>query len=437
MDRKLISSRQLRAGWRDKLLILGIMCLCLFIRRAVFPQLVNNYKLFYVGAYWQPQTDGWAAVGRNLAAGAGYRDGEGKITAARGPVFPFYLALIFSLFGYSQGLSVAVFMQVVLDTLTCWLIWKLAWKLFNCRYTAALAAIIWALYPPAIVLDMFLVSEPLFTLILGFFSLNMLSAMQNISWRRFCLAGVLLGLATLCRPITIYFPFFLIPVLIWFFRRQFNKIWRCSLVFLVSFCLVLAPWALRNYFQFKKFVPASTLLGYNWYYSLVRMENPNYFELDEFYNWDEINQRTRQRFSGRGIDLWEKNEAERDLLLRQEAWKMIKKYPYRYLLICLNRLSMIWLNLDIRGYSRLRSLVISAVHVPIIILSLMAFVFFRSRWSFIATPLVLLVLYCSVSYMLVLGTWRFSVPLMPYMFIIGAYSMTRLAAQLKQGLAAG
>ncbi len=424
-------SRHLKNGCRDKLLILAIMFCCIFIRRAIFPQLINNYKLFYVNGYWNPQLDGWAAIGKNLADGNGYRNKAGEITAARGPIFPFYLALIFRLFGYKKGLSIAVSMQMVLDMLSCWLIWKLAWKLFNCRYTAALAACMWAIYPPAIALDIFLFSEPLFTLILGCFSLKMLSLMQHISWQRFCLAGVILGVATLCRPITLYFPFILLPTLMWLYRRRFSEIWRYSLVFLAGFALVLAPWVVRNQQQFKKFVPASTLLGYNWYYSLLRMEKDNYLKTYEFYDWDEIHQLTQQKFSTQGIDFQIKNEAEKDQLLRLEAWKMIKKYPYRYLLICVNRLGLIWLNLDIRGYLRLRNLIIFAIQLPIILLSLAAFIFFRGRWTLSFFPILLLIVYNSLSYAMVLGTWRFNIPIMPYMLILSAYSLTKIAAHLK------
>jgi hypothetical protein len=411
------------------------MLCCFLARRGVFPQLINKYKLFYVAAYWQTDIDGWAAVGENLIKGKGYRNKWGETTAERGPIFPLYLALIFGLFGISKGVSLAVSMQAVLDTLNCWLVWKLAWKLFRCRHTAVLAAFMWAIYLPGMIVDVWLYSEPLFTLILCLFNLNMLLLMDDPSWPRFLSAGILLGLATLCRPITLYFPLLLLPMLIWLFRRQAGKIGRYSLVFLFGFSLILSPWVLRNYLQFKKFVPASTLLGYNWYYSLVRMERPDYLELGEFYDWKEIHRLSQRRFTALGIDFKEKNEAERDQLLRREAWKMIKKYPLRYLFICLNRLGIIWFNLDIRGPSRLRSLAILAIHAPIMILCLLAFIFFRGRWSFISSPMVLLILYNSLGYMLVLGSWRFNIPMMPYILIFSAYALVRIGSYIWPKLA--
>lgn len=410
--------------------------LCSFLfRRGVFPQLINRYKLFYVTAYWKTEMDGWAAIGRNLANGEGFLNKEGEITAVRGPVFPFYLALIFKLFGQHRGIPIAITMQMVLDTLSCWLIWKLALKLFGCRYTAALAAFMWAIYLPGVAHNIFLFSEPLFTIILCFFNLNMLSLMENLSWRRFFLSGALLALATLCRPIPVYFPLLLLPMLIWLFRSQFKKICQCSLVFLFGFGLVLSPWAIRNYHHFKRFVPASTFLGFNWYYGLVRMEKPNYLHLGEFYDWKEIHQVTRQKLSVKGITLDGKNEAERDQILRREAWEMIKKNPYRYFLVCLNRFGIIWLNLNVRGYSRLRNLSIFAMHAPIIILSVIAFIFFKGRWRFNSLPIVLLVLYNSIGYALVFGLWRFNIPIMPYMLIWSAYSLVRIGSYLRPRLA--
>jgi hypothetical protein len=422
--------RHLRERHGNKLLILAIMLCCFLVRRGVFPQLVNRYKLFYVSAYWVTEIDGWAAIGKNLANGEGFRNNKGEITAVRGPVYPFYLAFIFKLFGDKKGVPIAVTMQMVLDSLNCWLIWRLALRLFGCRYTAALAASMWAIYPPGMIHNLCLFSEPLFTLILILFNLSMLSLMENLSWPRFFLSGALLGLAVLCRPIPVYFPLFLLPLLIWLFREQFGKVWRYSLVFLFGFSLILSPWVVHNYRHFKRFIPASTFLGFNWYYSLVRIEKPNYLKLDEFYDWEEILQLSRQRFSALGINLEEKNEAEQDQIFRQEAWKLIKKYPYRYLAIFLNRLSTIWLNLDARGYSRLRNLVIFAIQAPLIILCLLAFTFFRGRWSFICLPIVLLILYNSIGYSLVHGLWRFNLPMMPYVFIFSAYAMVQIKSRL-------
>lgn len=418
----------------DKWLILAIMLFCFFIRRGVFPQFVNKYKVFYASAHWQKDVDGWLKIARNLTSGKGYRYNNKELTARRGPVFPIYLAFMFKAFGHKRGLPIALTMQMVFDTLSCWLIWMLAWKLFRCRYTALLAALMWAVYLPAMVLDLLFHSEPLFILLLCLFNLNMLYLIERLTWPRFLLGGVLLGLATLCRPITLYFPLFLLPMLIWFFRRQPKKIWRGAMVFLFGFSLILSPWVIRNYLQFKKFVPASTLLGLNWYYSLIRLENPNYLNLDEFYDWEEMDRITQQRLSSQGIDLKEKNEAERDQILRGEAWKLIKKHPYRYLVICLNRLSQIWLDSDIKNHSRLLDFAIFLINAPIIILFLSTFIFFREGLSFSFFPMVLLILYNSIGYMLVLGSWRFNIPMMPYVLIFSAYALVRICMTAHNGV---
>jgi hypothetical protein len=403
----------------DKKLILAVILCCFFIRRGIFPQLINKYKFIHKSAYWQRGVDGWLPIAKNLISGNGYRMRSDEITAARGPVYPFYLAFILWLFGLERGISIALSMQMVLDTITCWLIWKLALKLFRCRYTALLAAFMWALYPPAMVLDLFFYSEPLFTLILCLFNLNMLFLMNNLSRLRFLSGGILLGLATLCRPITLYFP--LLLILTWIFHRRFRRIWSGALVFLFGFCLVLSPWVIRNYLQFKEFIPTGTLLGPVWYYGLVRMESPDYLKLDEFYGQE----KARREFASRGINLREKNEAERDRILSRAAWTMIKRYPFRYLAICLNRLSTIWFKIDARTYSTPKDWAVFLLNAPIIILSLSTFIFFRGQWSCISFPIVLLILYHTLSCMLVHGTWRLSVPMMPYMIIFSAYALVR------------
>ena len=397
--------------------ILAIAIFCFLLHRIAFPFLTNSYPRFFAGAYWRTDVDGWSAVGEHLLEGKGYRSADGEITAERGPVFPLYLASIYWMFGVKRGRGIALTMQMVLEAVNCWLIYLLACKLSGRKSAGLLAALIWAIHPLVMLIDMYLYSEPLFTLILLLFSLSLLDLIDKFRPPQFFLTGVWLGLATLCRPITQYFPIILTATLIWMFRRRFKEVLKGALILLAGFWLILSPWVVRNYIEFKKFVPGSTLLGYNWYFSLIRMQKPDYLEVTEFYDPREINKVIKQELSAQGISLAGKNEAERDEIYRSQAWRTIKKYPWKYFKVCLNRMGIVLFNIDSQGYSRLRSLAVTLIQAALFSLALAAFIFYIGKWADYSLPLLALIAYNTLAYSAILGSWRFTMPVMPYVII--------------------
>ena len=72
--------------------------------------------------------------------------------------------------------------------------------------TALLSAGIFSLYPFSTYLTISIASEPFFTFLLTGFVLSSVYAVRSTKWWHYCVAGILLGLATLTRGATQFVP---------------------------------------------------------------------------------------------------------------------------------------------------------------------------------------------------------------------------------------
>jgi 4-amino-4-deoxy-L-arabinose transferase-like glycosyltransferase len=139
----------------------------------------------------------------------------------------------------------------------------LAWKLFD-ENAAIIAALLAALYPGAIAMSTFVLSEALFVPLMAAQLLCWTTAWRADDRRRRSLwaatAGVLAGLATLARPSWILFSplAMLVGLAIYSPRRKQLAIGG---VMLVMFGLTMSPWWIRNALVLDTFVPTSTETG--------------------------------------------------------------------------------------------------------------------------------------------------------------------------------
>jgi 4-amino-4-deoxy-L-arabinose transferase-like glycosyltransferase len=118
-----------------------------------------------------------------------------------------------------------------------------------------------AIYPAFVYDAGRMMSEPFAELALAGFVLAFLWATEEGRFpRALLLPGLLLGLAALFRPEYLVFAaVFAIVTLVWQ-RRRYG--WRDGAIaagaLLLSFCVVVVPWTVRNYVVLDRFVPIST-----------------------------------------------------------------------------------------------------------------------------------------------------------------------------------
>ena len=119
-----------------------------------------------------------------------------------------------------------------------------------------IGALLVAVSPWLILMPNLLISENLFIPLFLFFLLAAARALRRPTPAAFVLAGLASGLGTLSREILLFAPLLLLVVLLAGARRR--SALKAFALFTVFHVLVIAPWTIRNYSIFHKFIPVST-----------------------------------------------------------------------------------------------------------------------------------------------------------------------------------
>jgi hypothetical protein len=245
----------------------------------------------------------YVTVARDLLAGRGWQFYE-HYHWLRAPLYPLFLAGSLWLaggdpapglpsisLGFAQALHRAALPNIALSVATIYLNYRLALALFGrLRPAALLAALFSAVLWTFATFASLYMSETLFTFLFtaGLLCLVAAKAQTADGWRGVGLAigaGVLFGLASLTRSITLAF----LPVIaIWLLlprpttkdegRRTISRHavaigknywssvvgrWSAPICFLLSAALVIAPWTIHNYQEYGRAIPVETGLSYN------------------------------------------------------------------------------------------------------------------------------------------------------------------------------
>ena len=216
--------------------------------------------LLFILAYPLPvvQSDaaGYLDLARNVAAGKGFSE-DGVVPAVyRPPLFSGLLGGWFLLTGTSSPLSAAVFQSLMhaAGVAAAFLLFleiapSLAW---------AIAAALWlALNPMLFTRVVFVLQEPtllLFTALPAWLSVRLVN---EPSGPRAALAGAAWGLCSLAKVVAGFAPFLLLAMR--FLPGRLRREWRGAeaAAFLVCFVAVIAPWTVRNYVHFHRFIPVN------------------------------------------------------------------------------------------------------------------------------------------------------------------------------------
>jgi 4-amino-4-deoxy-L-arabinose transferase-like glycosyltransferase len=232
-------------------------------------------------------------IAENVAAGRGlYQTNNpffpGQLLYAwQAPLYPLALGALYKIVG--SNVLAAKWFGIVVSAATVYVVYDLTRRVFcaswvanepdekRARRIALAASFLVAIYPGFLTLAHLLLSEGLFIfwLLLAFdFLARALEKGGGHKWLRLALAGAAWGLATLTRGLTLYFVPLLALWLGW-------MLWRAqgsarddhkgalvrgitgALIFVMVTCAVIAPYTLRNYFQFHQWVLLETKGGVN------------------------------------------------------------------------------------------------------------------------------------------------------------------------------
>ena len=241
----------------DRSVALAIFA-CAFILRALHLHALSIHDPFYTiasvdGAVY----DEWA---RELAAG-NWR-GEGVLFL--GPLYPIFMAAIYSLFGAS--LPAVKMVQVVLGAVSCVLVWGLAKELFD-RRVAALTGFASILYGMHVFYGgTTMIVNLQVPLIVGL-AWAAIRALRRPTFGGWALCGLLLGLSALARQTALLVA----PVLaLWVLfgmrgEDSFGRRFAFGSTFGIVICALIFPFTIKNYVVGDDLVLLNSTGGANFY----------------------------------------------------------------------------------------------------------------------------------------------------------------------------
>jgi len=343
----------------------------------------------------------------NLLDGTGYRYSAAEPpTARRTPGYPLFLASVFKVFG--RDFNAVRVGQCILDAVSTFLVFAICMILFGNYVAGILAALAYALYPPAVLGVTYILSETLYAFLILLFVFTCLQAMRSRRYALFAVSGIFFGLATLTRPGALPLPLVLLVIaLIWKRDR-----YKGFLILAFAFSLTMLPWGLRNKRDMGKFIPTSTLVGGNLYKGNHLPTQGAYFMSTDSLLMDDI----RSEIAGA-------TEVERDSILQAEAIKMIKSQKAGTALLAIKKIPRLWFNL---GYGRKpsgKSLAIAGLHAVFLLLGIYGLARTPAAARYLNMVPVTMIVLSTILYLAVAAEVRFVFPLIPLLLPYTAYGL--------------
>jgi 4-amino-4-deoxy-L-arabinose transferase-like glycosyltransferase len=304
----------------------------------------------------------------NLAQGRGYRGmspdvaDRDHLTAYRPPGTSLIWAGLFAVFGHRY--DVVRISNCLAGAGAVYLVFEIGRRCFSDR-VGLFSAAAYAVFPTAVIFTVDLLSEALGTVWFLAFLVASLWFAERPDWRRGAVAGLFLGAAILTRANSVLMlPLFVVWA-VWQFRRQWRALAQAAVVPLFAVAL-LAPWTMRNYFVFHRFIPLSTtggsalLQGNN----DVVVSDPKYFG---YCIWDSDIPEYREALESAG------DEVERDRRAGAFAVQWLKEHRDKWLFLVRHKLWRSMTPFLQPGNPRFHRIAMLVTWGPVIVLSGIAF----------------------------------------------------------------
>jgi 4-amino-4-deoxy-L-arabinose transferase-like glycosyltransferase len=170
----------------------------------------------------------------------------------RAPGYPAFLAAILWTFGGS--LLMVAFIQVLVDSLSCALVYKLGERLWEGN--GFLSGLLACFNLGMITYSHFILNDSLFLFVFLVFLIGLVRYLGEPSWMLSVLLGLALGAATMIRPVVTYLPLILMPflagALVVKHHDRFLLAAGKTLMVGIVFVICLAPWMARNHSHYGR-----------------------------------------------------------------------------------------------------------------------------------------------------------------------------------------
>lgn len=330
-----VGSRSLGDRLRDNRAIIIVVLLALAIRVALFllvrpwdDEVLRNTILV---------TD--AAGYHKLALGILQSGSFATFGVFRTPVYPAFLSAVYSVSGVKPW--VVLFLQLFISSATVILAYVWA-KLAVGRRAAIVAAAAFAVQPHTALHSVTLMTDTLFVFVFLASVLALVHGLKTTKLALFVVSGALLGVATLIRPVTQYFPMVAASLILIYRGATWRFRGRAFAVLALVFVLTLTPWLHRNHVQYGH-VGLSTIQGKN-----LLFYGASYAEVAKTgRNLEEVRAEFREVAAERGA-IEGNNPFENSKIYQDIAMSYIQSDPVLYAKRHLRGIANMFLNLSTR-----------------------------------------------------------------------------------------
>ena len=251
---------------------------------------------------------GYVQLAQNLVDQNSYRFIDGSDTAFRMPGYPLLLAGSYFL---SQGWIFIWTLQIILDLVSIWLVYKITYLITKKQSLSCIAALLMMGNPLLIVSSISLLPETI-TISLG--TLGLFILLKNpISLKSATLLSIFFGVCIYLKPTYFVIAIVFFAVLAIFIYKQTNSLLsgvRFLLVTIPVLFLMLLPWVARNLIVMNSFIPLTTSNGVN-FYGGNNPDSDGGYVSNEPYVLAGMNEVDSDRiFSTRGVDWIKTNLIE-------------------------------------------------------------------------------------------------------------------------------
>lgn len=378
-------------------------------------------RLAYVLAYPQ-QPVSLDAAGYDDAAITWVNTGEYP-SIARGPLYPAFLAATYWAFGHSYP-AVRVVQAVVVSVIAVF-VFLVGHALFDERRGAVAAAIV-SLYPGFFAYSGLLLTETVFGLLLAVFAWCFVGAWQGGRLWWAAAAGLMIGLATLCRGEVSGLAVPGAMLLIWRFPRWPGL--RAAGALVVVTLLALAPWAARQQLRQEVNVVLPSAVGATLWLSTYP---------GEWLEWKVDQEPLRSLLD------CDCTPSELNQILIRESLRNVRESPAQYAWMSVKRVGRFWIGSHTGAVRGLESSfqaamasreygvlavkgVMMALNLALVAAAVLGLYTQRASWQ-AWLPLVLIIGYVNLVHVFLFSTSRYQIPIIPMVAVLAACARDRVA----------
>lgn len=333
------------------------------------------------------------------------------------PGYPVYLYICNFIFQTEYGV---VFVDIILSSISIYIIYLLTNKLFEDKNVSKISSIIFAIYPFSIFLSISTLSESLYVFL-------MLAAIYFLYINKSFLSYLFFVLSIYVKSISNY----LAPIFIASFylqKKEYKLFFKNIGLYLIIYSILFSPWWVHNFVKHDKFVFTDLTFSYH------------------LYAGNNILNKTGGGIGGIDVDhsvilnKVDNDFAKADKIFKKEAYNFIINNPDDFLKLLLVKTKRFWSftpytyeSFDKEAFPLYQEktkffykIILFLSFGPIFIMTLHFFIFYSKKYIKNIIPIIIFILVFSFAHILTIVSLRYRFPLEPFLIIFSSFSIKQI-----------